>query len=349
MKAAAATPAAHTEWPLLPNILVLLLNMAVAASAPPAPESAAAPTLTRFEFVQIHMGMKTRLVLYTPDAAGAESAARAAFARIAQLDGMLSDYRVDSELTRLSNRAGGDAVPVSAELFKVLTTAQAVSRASHGGFDVSVGPLVALWRQARRSSVMPSDDERRAALARVGYEKILLDPASRTVRLTQPGMRLDLGAIAKGYIGDEAIATLAACGVRMALFEAGGDVVLGDAPPDKPGWTIDFGPFRLDLHNCGVSASGDSVQYVVIGGRRYSHVIDPHTGYGLSDRVTASVVAPDGLTSDAVSTAATVLGVEDGTALLHAWPGVWGWVRVVEDDQPPLLPHHVPALGHGIK
>ena len=86
----------------------------------------------------------------------------------------------------------------------------------------------------------------------------------------------------------------------------------------------------------------------MIGGRRYSHVIDPHTGYGLSDRVTASVVAADGITSDAVAMAATVLGVEAGTALLHTWPGVWGWVRVV-DEEPAPLAHHVPALGHGIR
>jgi len=323
------------------SVLFLILG----ALAPPAP---AADSLARFEYSQIHMGMRTRLVVYAAARPAAEDGCRAAFRRIGQLDAMMSDYRIDSELNRLSASAGsGRAVPVSPELFTVLSFARVVSEHSHGLFDVTVGPLVALWRRARQTGVAPGDAERAAALAAVGYEKLVLDPAARTALLTTPGMKLDLGAIAKGYIGDQAIAALRAAGLPAALFEAGGDISLGDPPPGRFGWTIDFGGGRLiELHNCGVSASGDTVQFVVIGGRRYSHVIDPHTGWGLSTRCAASVMAPDALTSDALSTAATLLGPEAGTRLLSEFPGAWGWVTILDDDEPLWPPRLHPRDVH---
>ncbi len=184
------------------------------------------------------MGVQVRLVVHAPDEATAMRACTAAFKRIAQLEQILSDWRPDSELMRLCRKASGSWVRVSPELFFVLSRAQQLSQRSGGAFDVSVGPYVALWRRARKTKVFPAPHELRSARSRVGWQKIQLDAKTLSVRLTVPGMRLDLGGIAKGYAGDEALRVLKQHGVTRALFEAGGDIVTGDAPPDRAGWVV---------------------------------------------------------------------------------------------------------------
>jgi len=283
------------------------------------------------------MGLAVRLVLYAPDEDRAKAAGRAAFARIRQLDACLSDWRVDSELNRLSASAGGAPVPVSADLFTVLAAATEMARRSSGAFDATVGPLVALWRRARREGVLPAPADLAAARALVGWRHLRLDATARTAQLALPGMRLDLGGIAKGYVGDEALATLRAHGVTQALYEAGGEIVVGDAPPGAAGWVIELADGeRVTVANRAVSASGDTAQFVVIRGTRYSHVVDPHTGLGLTTRLNAHVLAPDGMTADALATAVTVLGPDAGGALAATWPGVRCWLRAAEDPPPRL-------------
>jgi len=275
-------------------------------------------TLERFTFTQYHMGVDARLVLYAPSLEAAENAGRAAFARIAELDSIMSDYRRDSELNKLCEKAGGPPVVVSPDLFKVFQRARAVSIATRGGFDITAAPVIQLWRAARRTAKLPTADEIAAARKLVGYEEMTLDPATSRVRLAQAGMKLDLGGIAKGYACDEAQKVLKANGIASALVEMGGDIVVSNAPPDAKGWRIlvsglplsasdrlagrgsGGGEIRL-FTNCAISTSGDTEQFVIIGGKRYSHVVDPRTGWALTNRVQATVVAPDGLTSDPLS------------------------------------------------
>ena len=271
------------------------------------------------------MGVRARLVVYAPNELAAARACAAAFARVAALEEVFSDYRPTSELMRLCDRAGGEPVVVSDELFKVLQRAAEVSQRSGGAFDVTVGPLVQLWRAARKSGQLPPRDELDRARQLVGWQRVLLDPAARTVRLTTPGMRLDLGGIAKGYAGDQALAVLREHGITRALFEAGGDIVAGDSPPGAAGWRVEVvdpgeGAMKsLMVANRGASTSGDTEQFVEIEGRRYSHVVDPRTGLGVMDRTMATVVARDGLTSDSLSTAVCVLGNERGEALAKTY------------------------------
>ena len=161
-----------------------------------------------------------------------------------------------------------------------------------------------------------------------GWQKIKLDPAKRTVELTTPGMKLDLGGIAKGYAGDCAIATLKQRGITSVMIEAGGDIVMSDAPPGKAGWVVEIpgpdpakdGP-TLTLANCAIGTSGDTVQFVVIGGVHYSHVIDPRTGMALTSRTMATITAPQGLLSDPLSTAVTLLSREEAEAMVKKFPG----------------------------
>ena len=278
--------------------------------------------LTRFQYTQIHMGVQVRIILYAPNEEAADRATAAAFRRFEELDQIMSDYRPSSELMRLCAKAGGPPVRVSEDLFRVLEKSIELSRLTDGGFDITVAPEVALWRRARQTHVLPSAEEIAAARDLVGWQHVLLDRAHRTVQLTKPGMKLDLGGIGKGYADDAAIAELKRQGIRSALVEAGGDIALGDAPPGTAGWRIEIpnaahkgSPPELLLHNCGVSTSGDTEQFVEIGGKRYSHIVDPHTGIGLTNRIEVTVIAPNATTSDGLSTAISVIGEERGKLL----------------------------------
>jgi thiamine biosynthesis lipoprotein len=264
------------------------------------------------------MGMPVTVTLYAPDAARAEAGARAAFARIAALDAMLSDYRTDSELTRLSATAH-DWVRVSPELFDVLSRAIQIARATDGAFDPTVGPLTSLWREARATGQVPAPAAIEAARSRVGYGLVTLDADRRAVRLERDGMRLDLGGIAKGYILQEGLAALDALGLRIALLDAGGDIVCGDAPPDQPGWRIEtpgadeaFAARASQLMRAALATSGPAAQFLEANGVRYSHVIDPRTGWGVTSPREVKVIATDGATADAI---ATVMGISGSRVL----------------------------------
>lgn len=288
------------------------------------------PEFSRFEYAETHMGSQFRLLLYSLDEPTARRASRAAFDRIADLDAKFSDYQPDSELMRLCDRAGGPPVAVSADLFDILRRARAISERSHGAFDVTVGPVVRLWRRARRDRKLPRADLLERALGLVGYDRVKLDPDARTVQLFTPGMKLDLGGIAKGYASQAAIDVLKARGVPRALAAGAGDIVVGDPPPGRDGWVIGIGsldapgarPRRyISLKNAAVSTAGDAERFVEIGGKRYAHIVDPRTGLGVVDRASVTVVAPDGATADALDTAAYVLGPQQGLALVESIEG----------------------------
>ncbi len=282
------------------------------------------------------MGIDARMVVYAPDRARAERACTAAFKRIAELDSIMSDYRPTSELMQLCAKSGGSAVPVSADLFKVLRRAEEISRKSNGAFDVTAGPLIGLWRKARKTGHLPEQAEIDLARRLVGYQMVKLSDADRSVKLAVSGMKLDLGGIAKGYAGDQAQRVLKRHGIQRALVELGGDIVVSGPPPGTKGWTIrvpnagdDQGPADLLFANQAISSSGDTEQFVVIGGVQYSHVVDPRTGKALTQRVQSTVIAKDGLTTDPLSTVLTVLDEAGRTRLTRAYPKVRTYLRVL--------------------
>jgi thiamine biosynthesis lipoprotein len=273
------------------------------------------------------MGTAFRIVLYAASTDQARRAAEAAFDRIALLDTLLSDYRLDSELMALCRRAGGAPLVIGADLFRVLSAAQEWARRSEGAFDATVGPVVRLWRRARRIGEAPDGAALERARALVGYEKLTLDAAAHTARLAEAGMLLDLGGIAKGFAADEAQIVLRRHHINSALVAAGGDVVVSAPPPGRGGWSIAVAlpaPLlpadmpALELRDAAVSTSGDAEQFVTIDGVRYSHIVDPRTGWPLTGRSGVSIVARDGATADALATAVSVLGPERGLALVEA-------------------------------
>ena len=198
---------------------------------------------TRYEFAQVQMGTSFKIVLYAPEAETANRAAEAAFGRVKQLNDILSDYDADSELSKLSCTGGsGRDVPLGDDLWFVLCRAQRLSRRTGGAFDVTVGPYTTIWQRVRSLKQLPSAEELAAAGRSVGYRHLRLDPCRQTARLLRVDMRLDLGAIAKGYAADEALDVLRGHGITRALVDAGGDIAIGDPPPDRSGWRIGVAP-----------------------------------------------------------------------------------------------------------
>ena len=305
----------------------------------PLPESRVSgpSTLQRFEFRQIQMGTVFRILLHAQGKAEAERAAFAAFDRIAELDHKLSDYKTGSELMRACRRAAQEPVVVSSDLFTVLDRAQHFSRLSNGAFDVTVKPLLRLWRRAHQTGEFPAARDLSDARKKVGYRNLLLDPMTGSMRFQEMGMELDLGSIGKGYAADEALKTLANHGVNRALIDGGGDVRLGEPPPQREGWTIavegwekvaSLAGKRLLLHDAAIATSGNRHQFLDIGTTRYSHILDPATGLGMKDSRTVTVIAPDATTADAMATALSVLPPHRGIELIEELPGTEAYLVI---------------------
>lgn len=286
----------------------------------------------RYEYRRPEMGVPFRLVLFAPDVATANRAADAAFNCVQQLNDILSDYEADSELSRLSRSSGqGLEVPVSPELWFVLSRAEKLAQESNGAFDMTVGPCVVLWRRARRQLQLPDPARLEQARKSVGYQQVRLNPRRHSAQLLVPNMRLDPGGIGKGYAIDEALRILKTYGIRSALVEGGGDVIVGDPPPGRPAWRVELSSVDatnapasrfLLLKRAAISTSGDLYQRLEIEGKRYSHIVDPRTGIGLTDHSVVNVIAPDGITADSLTKVVSVLGPEKGLKFIEQKRGV---------------------------
>ena len=298
----------------LPLALILL-----AACVTPSDKSA----WQRFEFNEPEMGVNFGLKFYAPDKSAARRAAKKVYERIEALNEMFSDYNPNSELNRLTHQPVGHPVKVSAELFAILQRAQSLSLKTNGAFDVTAGPYTRLWRQARRQKKLTDPILLKQAARSVGHEKLQLKVESHTVTCLAPNMRLDLGGIAKGWAADEALSVLRKHGIYQSLCAASGAIAIGDPPPGKEGWVVgvhaldkqgNFYNRTLSLRNCAVSTSGDTFQFIIIGGQRYSHIINPRTGFGLTSRIMVSVIADKAVETDSHATAISVLGGRKGMA-----------------------------------
>lgn len=294
--------------------------------------AATAGELRRFEYTERHMGVDFKLTFYCEGKEAADKAGAAAFARVAQLNKLFSDWDSDSELMQLCIMAeAGKPQPVSSELMEVLLAAQKVSEQSGGAFDVTVGRIVRQWRRARLQKELPSQENLREALELTGYQLLELDAENKTITFQKAGLRLDLGGIAKGYAGDEVLKVLRKHGITRVLVAASGDIVAGDPPPGRKGWSVAIGSLNdpngkpelfLEVANRGVSTAGDAYQFVEINGVRYSHIVDPKTGMGLTSHSSTTVIAPSGMQADALDSAVSVMGPIKGLEMINKLMGI---------------------------
>lgn len=285
------------------------------------------------------MGTILSLELAAADRERAQRIIEECWSEAERLERIFSRYRPDSELSRLNREAGNRPVPVSGEMLEVIGRALEISRLTGGAFDVTVGPLMEIWGFfPKREGRAPSREEIRSVLGRVGWEKIEIDLEARTVRFLVPGLEIDLGGLAKGYVVDRLAAILAGEGFRGALVNAGGDIYGLGAHPAGRGWRIGVEHPRregevltvLELEDRAVATSGDYRNYFILRQHRYSHIIDPRTGEPAATGVVEStVLAPDCLTADGLATALFVLGPESGLEILETG-GDWEGLVIVE-------------------
>jgi len=289
----------------------------------------------RHEFTRRVMGCEGRLVLYARDEAEARDHAEAAFARLESLEETMSDYRPTSEISRLVRGPVGQAQTISAELARVLAITLEVSRQSGGALDPTIGPLVELWRRARERGELPGPADIERARARVGAHHLTLDMARSTLTITAEGVQLDLGAVGKGFAAQEVIDLLRTRGCTRALCALAGDIAVSAAPPGTDGWRVALAPglvhqaepdSRADtfvtLENATISTAGDAEQFIELGGIRYSHLIDPRTGLGATNQCTVTVITNNGALADALDSAASILGFDEGQTFLRQYPGI---------------------------
>ena len=264
------------------------------------------------------MGSLVRITLYAPLGIDGVRAMQASFARVRELSQRLSDYREDSEVNRVSRQAERAPGYVSRDLFAVLAAAANISRLSGGAFDVTSGTLTRLQREG----TVPSATAVAHARAMTGWRHLVLDTTGQTVFFLRPGIQLDLGGIAKGYIADQALAELRRQGVDRALVAIAGDIVAGDPPPGESGWRVALEApsieLEIQLANEAVSMSGDRERSYELDGRLYSHIVDPRSERIAGARRAVSVVAPSGVEADGWATALHVLGRDKARQILNS-------------------------------
>jgi thiamine biosynthesis lipoprotein len=274
------------------------------------------------------MGTAVSVELQCRDRAHAEHAMAAVMAEMHRIDAAMSPHKATSELSRINREAARAPVPVSAEMFALLRRALDFSQLSGGAFDITYAAAGRLYDY--RAGIAPDGEALAAARALIDWRALELDPAHCTVRFERPGMSIDLGGFAKGHAVDNAVAILKRLGIAHAMVAAGGDShVLGQRDGGRP-WSVAIRDPRrpegivavLPLENAAISTSGDYERYFERDGVRCHHLIDPRTGKSPSAVRSVTVIADDGLTTEALSKTVFVLGVEAGLRIVDAMPGV---------------------------
>jgi FAD:protein FMN transferase len=291
------------------------------------------------------MGTFARVVAVAKHERQARRYIEAGFGELVRIDKMMSDYKPDSELSKVNREAFANPIKVSPELFEILQKSVEFSRLSNGAFDITVGPLVDLWHKAGETNVMPDENTLAATKARVGYEKLILDANAQTVRFAVEGMRLDLGGIGKGYAVDKAVEAMRRRGAIGGMVDSGGNIRCFGTPADTDTWLVGLQNPKsagtdtdlpelhgavgtgqvlmvLKLNDMAVATSGDYRRFVTIDGKKVSHIIDTNTGAGADRLSSDTIIAATAVDADGLSTAVNVMGAEKGLALVESLDGV---------------------------
>jgi thiamine biosynthesis lipoprotein len=297
--------------------------------------------IKKYQDNQILLGTQVSITVFSEDAQKANRAIDLAFQRISELEAILTKYKKDSDIGRL-NLSDSGWIKVSPVTFEVIKKSVEFGKISNGAFDITIDPILRLWEEAQKRDSLPSSDELKRVTESIGYTNIMLRPKSLEVRLKKAGMSIDLGGIGKGYIVDEAVKVLKSQGIRHGLIDAGGDLyILGDNP-ERGRWRIGIrNPLKpdqnlryLEISNKAVATSGHYMRFYTVQGKRYSHIIDPRTGWPVQEKVASVVViAPDATTADAMATAIIVLGPDKGVKLAESIPGLETLIVTREGDE----------------
>jgi thiamine biosynthesis lipoprotein len=275
------------------------------------------------------MGTIVDMKVWTTDDAGARAAMDKAFAEIGRLEGLMTTWREDSDVSRVNAAAGVAPVEVSRETFECIRRSLEFSRLSGGAFDITFYALKGLWKfDEDREAKLPDPKEVRRRIALIDWRKVKLDEKKRTVFLQKKGMRINLGGIAKGYAVDRAAAVIRAAGFHDSIVQAGGDLMLSGSKSGRP-WQAGIRDPRAErdtyfaiapVQDHAFSTAGDYERFFFVDGKRYHHIIDPKTGYPATAARSVTIWAKDALTADGLDDAVLILGPTKGLALIESIP-----------------------------
>jgi len=280
--------------------------------------------LKRFQFSENKMGSPFNIILYHADSLQALQAAHECFLIVDSINNIFSDYSATSEVGKLALQNPGIDLPVSDELLQMILLSKQAWKKSGKTFDITIGSLSQLWRRNRAEKKIPSEDEIKKAKLESGFKNLRIDVSLKKISFKKNGIKLDFGGIVKGYAAQKVIDYLKTKNIMIALADAGGDIVMSDAPPDKAGWIVginlpeqenELWDKKLELKNCSVATSGDVYRYTIYNGKKYSHIINPRTGYGVTSQRNVTVIAKDGSTADWLATACSILPIKKALRL----------------------------------
>ncbi len=291
----------------------------------------------RFAFTESKMGSPFTMIFYSEDSTAAKLTAQDCFKYIDEMNAIFSDYDSTSELSKLSMVAGLDKfVQPSPMLYDLIKRSYDAWKQSLKKFDITIGSLTKLWRKAIKTKQFPLEKDIDYARSQSGFEHVIVDTINKKIKILQPGLKFDLGGIAKGYVAQKVVDRLISKKISSALVDAGGDIVSSNPPPGLKQWRLSIALPRSEiLHakknilvsNKAVATSGATYQHINYKGKQYSHIIDPETGYGVTFSRNVTIIAKDGATADWLASACSILSIHKakrvarraGAALYITW------------------------------
>src|SRR3990167_9342747 len=291
------------------------------------------------------MGTFAEVSIYSNDEKTAGMAIEESLDEMERMDRIMSNYKNDSELSKVNKKAAKSPVPCNAELLDVIEQSQYYSELSGGAFDITISPIVALWGFFREKGHVPPDKEIEKLLPAVSYKNIVINKSNdtkkpATIFLKNTQTQIDLGAIGKGYAVDKALENIKKCGIDNGCINLGGNIYVLGTPPGKNAWKIGVQHPRnvneilgyLELKNEATATSGDYERFFEFNGKRYSHIINPQTGRPVSGTIATTIVAPTSTEVDALSTSVFVLGHEKGMELIKKIPNAEAMIAYEDKD-----------------
>ena len=269
-----------------------------------------------------------------------EDIVQGSFKIAGEMDDRFSDYSAESEVSKFNKQESHIPFKISSELLELLTISQSLYHKTSASFEPAAGALTQLWRLSRKTKRLPDQKTLSLAIKASSFASLIIDRKNKTLTKKDHLTRLDFGGIAKGYTADKMLNYLQEHDLKSCSISAGGDVIVGDPPPGRLYWIIKINPFgdsnsetmRVKLSNAAVSTSGNVEQFIQIGGKKYSHIVNPKNGLGLTTNHAAVVISNKGSMSDALATSISILG-KSGLKILDHFPNTEAAIIDLNDNK----------------
>ncbi|MCX2741027.1 FAD:protein FMN transferase [Pontibacter anaerobius] len=290
--------------------------------------------------VQLLMGTRFELAAVTRDEQKAWEAIDAGIKEIQRIEALISEWQPTSQTSEINRNAGIKPVVVNQELYDLISRSNRISSMTGGAFDISFASIDKVWKYDGSMKALPTPDQIKASVSKINYKNIILNPENHSVFLKEPGMKIGFGAIGKGYAANRARDVMREMGIEGGVVNAAGDLVTWGKQPDGQPWYVGIADPEekdkvfswLTADNTAVVTSGNYEKFAEVGGQRYSHIIDPRTGYPAKGLKSVTIVCPNGELADALATTVSVLGKEEGLYLVNQLKGVECLLITDEDE-----------------